>query len=389
MVMKNKFNEQCITPSQMNLISNVRIFFLRFTVWIREYIISRYTDTGSPEEQFGRLYLESTDFGDIFHVIFGRDISNQFTRLLNQFIFGLRDLIDAQLAGNSEAVKTNVNNLYKTADDLAAFLASVSPSFNEAEWKKMWETYLQLTLQEANLFSSGKYKDDIEIFDRIVALAETMGYLFAQALYDYMTSSSQNTISTPSQGGQPCLTLEQVNDIYNIRMIWFDLAIWTRNFMLSKYKGIGDVNDVFNRLQQVPNEFVNSLTKVFGNNPVLKDYQIQLNAYIDLIDSLTTAQMAGNTDEVNRIVRLLYQNINDRAASFASLAPSVFSETELRSRLYDFVRSTIDESTTYLTGDYARNLDIYDTLLDQAESLSGYLAQGLVNYINSQQKKST
>ena len=171
-------------------------------------------------------------------------------------------------------------------------------------------------------------------------------------------------------------------------MVWFDLSTWTRNFMLSKYKGIGDVNDVFNRLQQVPNEFINSLQTVFGDNPGLKNYQVQLNAYIDLIDSLTTAQMEGNTDEVNRIVKLLYENVNDRAASFASLAPSLFNENELQTRLQDFVRSTIDESTTFLTGDYARNLDIYDTLLDQAESLSGYIAQGLIKYMNSQRNTS-
>jgi hypothetical protein len=370
----------------MNLIFNVRIFFLRFTIWIRAYIISRYTGVGSPEELFGRLYLESTDFGDIFHVIFGRDISDSFARLLNQLTFGLRDLIDAQFAGNSEAVNANVNNLYKTVDDLAAFLASISPSFNEAEWKNLWETYLKLILEQANSFTSGNYEEDIDIYDRIVALTEQMGYLFAQALYDYMTSGSQSAVSPPPQGGQPCLTLEQVNEIYNIRMIWFDLTTWTRNFMLSKYKGIGDVNDVYNRLQQVPNEFINSLKKIFGNNPVFDEYQVQLNAYIDLIDSLTTAQMKGNMDEVNRIVKLLYQNADDRAASFASLAPSLFNENELRSRLYDFVRSTIDESTTFLMGDYARNLDIYDTLLDQSESISGVISQGLVSYINSQRK---
>ena len=187
MVMKNKFNEQCITPSQMNLISNVRVFFRRFTTWIREYIISRYTGVGAPEELFGRLYLESTDFGDIFHVIFGRDISNQFAGLLNKLTFGLRDLIDAQFAGNSEAVKTNVNNLYKTMDDLAAFLTSVSPSFDETEWKNMWRTYLQYTLEEANMFTSADFKDEIATFDIINNLGNQMGYLFAQALYDYIS----------------------------------------------------------------------------------------------------------------------------------------------------------------------------------------------------------
>lgn len=384
MVMKNKFNEQCITYSQMNLIFNVRIFFRKFTTWIRAYIISSYVGIGTAEELFGRLYLESTDFGDILHVIFGNEISNRFALLLNQFTFGLRDLITAQLAGNSEAVNENVNNLYKNTEDIAAFLASISPYFNEAEWKNMLGTYLQYTLEEANLYVSGDYGKDIEIFDRLMTLTNQMGYIFAQALFDYLTSGSQNTNNIPPQGSQQCMTLELVNEIYNIRMIWFDLATWVRSFMLSKYRGIGNVNEVHARLNQVPAEFINTLKQFFGENPAFDTYLLQLNAYIDLIDSLTTAQMKGNTDEIKRITQLLYQNADERAALVSSLNPSYWNKNELQTRLYDNLRSTLDESTSFLTGDYARNLDIFSTLLDQAESISGFIAQGLVNYINSQ-----
>ena len=367
----------------MNLINNVRIFFLRFTIWIRAYIISRYVGVGTTEELFGRLYLEATDFGDIFHVNFGRETADRFAYYLNQFTIGLRELMTAQLAGNSQAVSDNVNYLFQNASDLAAFLNSVSPSFNEAQWKNMLDTYLQYTLQEANSFATGHYEQDIEIFDSLMDLTDTMGYLFAQSLYDYMTSGS--AVAAPSQG-QQCLTLEQMNEFYNIRMIWFDLSFWVRSFMLSKYRGIGDVNDVFNRLQQVPDAFIGSLRQFFGDNPILKDYQIQLNTYIDLIDSLTTAEMNGNTDEVSRIVKLLYQNMDERAASFASLNPSYWNVSDLQTRLYDNLSSTLEESTTFLTGDYARNLDVFDTLLDQAESISGVITQGLISYMNAQRK---
>jgi hypothetical protein len=367
----------------MNLISNVRIFFLRFTFWIRAYIISRYVGVGTADELFGRLYLEATDFGDIFHVNFGRETADRFAYYLNQFTIGLRELITAQLAGNKQGVIDNVNYLYQNASDLAAFLNSVSPSFNETQWKTLLDTYLRHTLEEANSFASGHYKLDIAIFDGLMDLTDTMGYLFAQSLYDYITAGS--AVNAPSQG-QQCMTLEQMNEIYNIRMIWFDLSFWVRSFMLSKYRGVGDVNDVFNRLQQVPDAFVSSLQQFFGDNPVFKNYQIQLNTYIDLIDSLTTAEMKGNTDEVNRITKLLYQNMDERAASFASLNPSYWNVSDLQTRLYDNLKSTLDESTTFLAGDYARNLDIFDTILDQAESISGVISQGLINYMNARRK---
>jgi hypothetical protein len=141
MVMKKVFNEKCITPSQMNLINNVRIFFLRFTIWTRAYIISRYVGVGTAEELlvavfllyallyvcFWAVYIEQ-DFGDIFHVNFGRETADQFAYLLNEFTIGLRELITAQLAGNKQGVDDNVKYLYQNASDLADFLNSVSPT---------------------------------------------------------------------------------------------------------------------------------------------------------------------------------------------------------------------------------------------------------------------
>jgi hypothetical protein len=74
-------------------------------------------------------------------------------------------------------------------------------------------------LEEANSYASGHYEKEIDIFNRLMDLTDTMGYLFAQSLYDYMTSGA--SVTAPAQG-QQCYTLEQLNEMYNIRMIWFD-----------------------------------------------------------------------------------------------------------------------------------------------------------------------
>jgi hypothetical protein len=381
MLMKNKFNEQCITPGQIDLISNARAFFRRFAGWLRAYIISRYTGVGTPEEIFGRIYLETSNFGDMIRFTLGLDDAVGFTQRMNQIIFGLRDIIDAQFAGNSQAIQERVNRLYQNADDTASFLVSINPYFNQAEWNNLLRTYLQYNLETANLFSSGQYNKEIELVDRITDLTDQMGYSFAQAINDYITSGLQ---TNPTQQGVQCVTLEQVNDIYRIRTIWFDLTNWSRNFMLSKFNGIGDENNVHARLQQVPAEFINALRKFFGDLPIFESYEQALNLYVDLIDSLTTAMMEGNTDEVNRIVQLLYRDADERAAAFASLNPTYYSQSELQTRLYNNIRTTIDEASSFLTGDYSRNLDIYSTLLDQAESISGYISDGLIDYLNDQ-----
>jgi hypothetical protein len=295
----------------------------------------------------------------------------------------LRELISARLEGNFDAVRQNIDRLVQNADQRAAFLASINPYFNETEWKALLQTYLQDTMQEANLFAAKDFRTDIEYFDRLMTLSNQMGDVFAQALYDYITSGAENTNSLPAQEGQMCLTYEQMNLLFDTKMFWFDLINWVRAFMLSRFKDVGNEDVVYARLQKVVADFISNLKKIFGESPGVNQLQLELNAYIGLIDSLITAQNAGNSEEIDRITRQLYQNADDIAATLASINPN-WDQNEWRTRLYNNLRSTLEESTMFLTEDYARNLDIFSTLMDQAESSSDYFAQGLLNLINPQ-----
>ena len=378
--MKNKFNEQCITLSQMNLISNMRMFWRRLTIWTRIYIISRYLGIGTAESAFERLYIENMDFGNMIRIHFNHDISNRYSQLLNQFSIGLRQLVTARLEGDIATVRRNLDQLLQNADERAAFLASINPYLDEEEWKDLLITYLQYTLEEANLFASKDYRQNIEYFDRLMDLSNTMGDVMAEALYDYITSGTEDTNTSSPQENQTCLTMDQINQIHDIRMFWFELNHWIRAFMLSRYVGIGDEDEVYARLKQVPADLINNLNQFFGETPGANELQLELNEYIGLIDSLITAQKEGDTDQVDRIVRLLYQNADDKAASVSSINP-YWDQAVWKNRLYSNLRSTIDESRMFLTEDYARTMDIYSALLDQAESTGDYFTEGLVNYI--------
>ena len=377
--MKNNFDPQCITYSQMNLIFNIRIAWRRLVTWTRAYQISRYAGIGTEEELFCRLYHEVQNFSDMIQIIFGREISRRNAGFLINYTIILRDLISAQLAGDTEAIDRNLTRFYENINENAAFLESINPYWNEKEWRSMLETYLRYTIGEANAFALGDYQEDIQIFDQRTDLTNIMGDIFAKGLYDYITSGQQNIGTTPSQGLE-CFTLQQVNGIYDIRMFWFELATWVRNFMLSRYTGIGNTDEVLRRLRRVPADYVRNLRLFFGDQPAIAALETQLNQYIDLLDELITAQMEGNTESIGRITQLLYQNAADRAASVSQLSP-YWDESEWGPRLANSIRGTLDESTTFLTGEYARNLDIFSTLLDLAESTSDYFAQGVINYI--------
>lgn len=380
--MKNNFNPQCITYSQMNLIINSRVYFRRLVTWTRAYLISRYLGIGTAEELFGRLYLESLELGNMLEIVFGRELADQDAQLASQYAIGLRDLITAQMAGDTEGVNKHLGELYQNASDRAAFGAKINPYWNKEELTRLLNLYIQYTIEEANALTSGDYSKESEPYERLTALTEELGDFIAQGLYEYITSGTQY-IANP-QSPCECVTYDQLNTIYRIRMFWYEMVSLIRNFMISRYKNLGKPAEEFfyNELKRVAVNYTNALKKIFGDK-VPEDYIQLFYNYFELGDAFITAQMTDNTEEINRITKLLYQNADQRAAAVSSLNP-FWDETVWKGKLYANLRSTIDESTTFLSGDYPRNIDIFNTLLNQAESTGLYFTQGLLKYLNKQ-----
>lgn len=378
MIDKCDFDKQCITYTQMNMISNARIFWRRLTTWIRVYVIRRYVGIGTEEETFSRVYFETAGIGNFLQVIYELESSNNISQHLSQITIALRDLITAQLQGNVEAMNHSVNRLFQSAENFASYLATINPYISETEWKSMMNTYIRYTIEEANSFVTGNYRNDIELFRLLTELTDRMGESFAEANFNYITSGGR--VVQPSS--QPCLTYDQMNQIYITRMFWFELVTWVRVYMLSRYRGIGNEDEIKDRLREIPQEFEAAQKQLFGRN--IEPFVMLVEKYIDLVSDLITAQLEGNTEEVDRIIQLLYQNAEQQATVIASINP-YWDENEWRNRLYNLVRATIDESITFQTGEYTKNLDIFRGLLDQAESASGYYARGLYSYMTSQQ----
>lgn len=379
MLIKDSFNPQCITYSQMNLIFNSRIYYRRLTAWTRAYLLSRYFGVGTAEDLFGRLYFETLDLGNMLKIIHGREDAEQYSRILSLFAIALRDIIDAQLAGNMEEVNRNVNRLYEIAAERKAFIQAINPYASPA-YEDLFETYVQYILEEANALAAGDYSRDIAVYDLLTAHGDRLGGAFAEGIYNFITSGSADTEGLPPRDDLQCITYDQMNAIFGIRMFWFEFVTWIRNYMFSRFLELGNADEVKARLMQVPVEYVNALRKIFGDQ-VPEDYVELFFTYIDLLEAFITAQIENNTGEIDRITRLLYENADARAAAITAINPAFWDEGEWRTRLYRNLSSTIEESTSFLRGDYARSVDIFSRLLDQAENTSNYFAQGLFNYI--------
>jgi len=197
MINKNRFEQGLITFPQMNLLFRVRLMWRELATWTRAYLVSRFIGGSFYEEVFSKLFSIPQNFGQLFQLVLGVDIADQYVKLLSEHIILLRDYIEAQISGDENMANEKYRSLYQNADERAKFLASHNPFWTEMEWRNLFYTYLNRTIEEITSFLTGDYKTNISIFDRILAHADNLGDYFMTGIYSYM---SYNNLGNPELG---------------------------------------------------------------------------------------------------------------------------------------------------------------------------------------------
>ena len=169
----------------------------------------------------------------------------------------------------------------------------------------------------------------------------------------------KNETQNPAQN--PNYITSQMNFIFRARMLWRDLATWLRSYKVSLYGGVGNTDELSQRLFRLPAEY-GSILRVFFGNQTTEQLMYLLTQYLANLQAFFNAQINNNTDEINNLTQEIYKNVNSTAALLASANP-YWTQSEWEALLNSFTSMQIDESTTFLTKDYTRNIDIFDRIL--------------------------
>lgn len=376
---KNRTN--CISFAQMNIILNSRIFWRKLATWTRAYLISRYTGIGISEDIYGHLFNILSEYATMLRLIFGADFSETYYDLTVQHVIILRDLIEAHVVNNTEAVNQNVERLYENADARALYLSQANPYWDYATWSNLIGTYLNDTIEEANTFTTHNYERNVEVFDQLITHTDRMGDYLSFGIYNFITNppAGSSCLLNRLRINERCVTYDQMNTIYRLRIFWFDIATWTREYLVSRASGIGSANEVYDRLKKIPVEYGILLKNYFDNNMVDQIIGI-VYRYIDLIDDLISAYHAENIDETNRATRQLYQNVDEVTVQLSRMNPFL-NQAEWRAILYGLIGSIIEMVVSFQAIQYPRNISIFNRLLDQSELIGDNFSRALFNYI--------
>lgn len=151
MVCKNRYQEPTVTYGQMYLIFHLRNFWREMATLTRSYLIAKSANLEISDDIFNRLYKIPQEFANTISLVFGDEIAERFLHYLSIQVGLIKELIDAQLAGDANLVNEKFNQLYTNSNERAKFMASVNPFWDETIIKNNIYTYIQYTIQDTSV----------------------------------------------------------------------------------------------------------------------------------------------------------------------------------------------------------------------------------------------
>jgi hypothetical protein len=178
--------EPTISLGQMNYLFKVRTLWREMATWTRAYLISRFAGQEIAEDVFQRLYRLPREFGDLMRLVYTDQIAEQYIQIISSQLVLTKEIIDAEIAGNTDLVNEKVRELYERTEGRSEFIASINPYWHEDDVRNLINTYHQYTLEEITTLLTGDYARNIDIYDRLLQHADLIGDYFVQGLYNYL-----------------------------------------------------------------------------------------------------------------------------------------------------------------------------------------------------------
>ena len=157
---------QTFTYEDVNTMLNFQQLWIELVVWMRDYFRSTLENHPNQAVVENRLFGDlPMDFYTEFSKYFSPEISQQFLNLLTKLININIDLVNAYKNNDDAALDANTKQWYQVADEMAAFLASINPYWDQERIKGFLDDYIKFKIQEIIAFLNGNYELEARIFD--------------------------------------------------------------------------------------------------------------------------------------------------------------------------------------------------------------------------------
>jgi hypothetical protein len=192
-----------------------------------------------------------------------------------------------------------------------------------------------------------------------------------------ITLSFLPALSTSAEAKQAeCVSEANVKAKEDMRILWNEHVIYTRNYIISAVDGLEDQDVVLARLLQNQKDIGNAIKPFYGEEAGNKLADL-LTEHIVLAGKIVDAAKNGKQAEVEKLNKEWYRNADD-IAGFLAKANPYWSENALKDLLYMHLQFVTDEAVARIKKDWKGNITSFDKGRAHILHLSDALTAGIV-----------
>ena len=164
----------------------------------------------------------------------------------------------------------------------------------------------------------------------------------------------------------------------DMRELWTDHVVWTRNVIINVMDGAPGTTEAVNRLLQNQEDIGDAIKPYYGeeNGDALTDLLV---IHINQAATLLTAAKTGDSGTFNTTKTAWYQN-GDDIAEFLNIAnPEHFLLSDMKAMMKQHLDLTLEEATARLQGDYEADVIAFDKVYEHIMMMADDLSEGIAN----------
>lgn len=173
-----------------------------------------------------------------------------------------------------------------------------------------------------------------------------------------------------------CLTPSVIELKDNLRKLWSDHVIWTKNYIVSAFTDSEDKDKVLARLLQNQQDIGNVFKPYYGEAVGDKLAQL-LREHIVIAGKVIDAVMAGNQADVEKYNKEWYANA-DEIAKFLSSQNPKYSYEQLQEMLHEHLELITDDVMARVKKDWDAEIVAFDKGLEHMIMFGDLLTEGIV-----------
>jgi len=172
----------------------------------------------------------------------------------------------------------------------------------------------------------------------------------------------------------------------NLRVLWEDHAMYTRNVILNIIDDLPGTNEAVARLLKNQDDIGDAIKPVYGEAAGKKLTEL-LREHIVIAADLLKAAKVNNQADFAAVNTKWFKNADDIAVFLSTANPGNWKLEDMKKMMDEHLNLTTQEAVARIKKDYKADIEAYDKTRAELLEMSDMLAAGIIKQFPDQFKK--